>query len=192
MSLTSRQAEQRGIKDYLEKAQAEVQKTRQKIDDENRRLAEISDGGYSRKQEECDQAASRATNARNDYEQHEQGLSRLQEDVKLAKKEVDSKAKNVDDKKQEVTQAEDRLRTLSSQERRNGFPDRMPQLLRAIQHEQSFTSRPIGPIGNHVTLLKPIWSSILESSLGGNLSSFIVTNKRDQNILNKIMAKVNW
>ncbi|KAL3446823.1 hypothetical protein BJX65DRAFT_110411 [Aspergillus insuetus] len=67
----------------------------------------------------------------------------------------------------------------------------MPALLRAIQQEQSFTERPIGPIGNFVTLLKPEWSSVLESSFGATLNSFIVTSKGDQSTLSKIMHRVN-
>lgn len=178
----------------LDKVKSQIEDMKQKIDDENRRLAEISDGGYARKQEECDQATRRAATARNDYAQHEQGMNRLREDVKSATQEVESKAKIVEHKKQEVMHAENRLRMLSREDgqRQTGFPDRMPQLLRAIQQEQSFTSRPIGPIGHHVTLLKPKWSFVLESSLGANLSGFIVSNKRDQAILNKIMSKVNW
>lgn len=164
------------------------------MDDEHRRLAEVNDGGYARKQEEYEQAKSRAAAARDEYEQHEQGASRLQEDVKNAKWDFESKGKIVDAKKKDITQAENRLRTLAREDgqRQSGFPDKMPQLLRAIQQEKSFTSRPIGPVGSHVTLLKPKWSSILESSFGQTLSSFIVTTKRDQNLLSSIMGRVNW
>lgn len=194
LCLTLRKAEQRQIKQYLDNTKSQIQETQQKIDDENRRLAEVSDGGYARKQEECEQAARRATDARNEYEQHEQDTSRLQEDVKSASREVEAKGKVVDAKGKDITQAENRLRILAREDgqRQSGFPDKMPQLLRAIQQEKSFTSRPIGPIGNHVTLLKPKWSSILESSFGTTLSSFIVTCKRDMNILSNIMGRVNW
>lgn len=171
-----------------------MQKTRQDMDDERQRLAEVNDGGFARKQEECEQAASRAAAARAEHEQHEQSASRLQEDVKIAKKEFESKGKIVDAKKRDVTEAETRLRTLAREDgqRQSGFHDKMPQLLRAIQQEKSFSSKPIGPVGSHITLLEPKWSSILENTFGGALSSFIVTCKRDQNLLSSIMARVNW
>ena len=88
-------------------------------------------------------------------------------------------------RKQELDQAENRLQTLTREggARQSGFHPKMPTLLRAIQQEQSFESRPVGPIGHHVTLLQPKWSSILESSFGGTLGSFIVTSKGDMNIL---------
>ncbi|KAJ5119573.1 hypothetical protein N7448_010242 [Penicillium atrosanguineum] len=135
------QAEQRQIKEYLEAAKTRIAETQQKMDDENRRLAEVSDGGYARRQEEC----RRQTAGSDEEDGH----------------------------------------------RRDGFPDRMPALLKAIQQEGSFTSKPIGPIGAHITLLKPKWSSILENSFGGTLSSFIVSNKRDMSILSSLMVKVN-
>lgn len=192
--LTLGQSEQRNIRDYLNDAHKRKRDNEQKMDDEQRRLAEVSDGGYARKQEECEQAASRAAAARNEYEQHEHGASRLQEDVKIARGEVETKGKIVDGKKNDIAQAENRLRALAREDgqRQSGFPDKMPQLLRAIQQERSFTSRPIGPVGSHVTLLKPKWSSILESSFGQTLSSFIVTCKRDQSLLSSIMSRVNW
>ncbi|KAJ5118534.1 hypothetical protein N7526_010171 [Penicillium atrosanguineum] len=128
------QAEQRQIKEYLEAAKTRIAETQQKMDDENRRLAE-----------ERRQTGRRQTAGSDEEDGH----------------------------------------------RRDGFPDRMPALLKAIQQEGSFTSKPIGPIGAHITLLKPKWSSILENSFGGTLSSFIVSNKRDMSILSSLMVKVN-
>ena len=162
--------------------------------DEERRLAEVSDGGYARKQEECEQAANRAAAARKEYEGHQPGAASLQEDVKTAGKEMESAKKQCDSKKNDIGQAENRLRTLTREDgqRHTGFPDKMPALLRAIQQEKSFTSQPVGPIGDHITLLKPKWSSILENSFGATLSSFIVSCKRDMNILSNLMGKVNW
>jgi ATP-dependent RNA helicase DDX6/DHH1 len=107
---------------------------------------------------------------------------------------MDSAKRQCDSKKNDITQAENRLRTLTREDgqRPTGFPDKMPALLRAIQQERSFTSQPVGPIGDHVTLLKPKWSSVLENSFGATLSSFIVSSKRDMNILSNLMGKVNW
>ena len=72
-----------------------------------------------------------------------------------------------------------------------GFPDKMPILLREIGRENSFSQKPIGPVGNHVRLLKPEWSSQLEKAFGATLTSFIVTSKRDMEILSRIMKRVN-
>ncbi len=47
-------------------------------------------------------------------------------------------------------------------------------------------------MGNHVRLLKPLWSRILEKSFGGALEAFIVTSKEDQLRLSAMMQKVGW
>ena len=65
-------------------------------------------------------------------------------------------------------------------------------LLKAIQQEKSFTQTPVGPVGHHVSLLQPKWSSILETSFGTTLNSFIVTSKKDMNILSSIMKRAGW
>lgn len=154
----------------------------------------MSDGGYTRKQQECEQAASRAVAARKAFEEHGQNVGHLREDIQTAEREAELADQELGAKRNDVNQAEARLQALARQDgqRQNGFPDKMPSLLRAIRQEQSFTTRPIGPIGDYVTLLKPKWSSILESSFGNTLSSFIVTSKRDMSILSNIMRRVGW
>ena len=72
------------------------------------------------------------------------------------------------------------------------FHERMPLLLRAIRDDDRFREKPVGPVGNHIRLLKPEWSSILEKALGGTLSSFIVTSMPDQSLLSDVMKRVNW
>lgn len=118
----------------------------------------------------------------------------MRQDIQGAEKEADSAKKQLDAKNEDLTQAKNLLRALTREDgqRQNGFPHGMPALLKAIQQEKSFTTAPIGPIGQHVTLLKPKWSSILEHSFGGTLSSFIVATKRDQSTLSSIMRRVKW
>jgi chromosome segregation ATPase len=164
------------------------------VHEENQRLADASGGGYARKQKACEQAANDAAAAQKEYNEHRMGAGRLREDVELSQKEFEATQGPIEEKKKELEQAENRLRTLSREggARQSGFHPRMPNLLRAIEQEESFQSRPVGPIGLHVTLLQPKWSSILESSFGGTLSSFIVTSRRDMNILSNIMRGVGW
>jgi chromosome segregation ATPase len=164
------------------------------IDDENRRLAEMNDGSYARKQEECEQAGRDAAEAKQKLEQHNEGESALKANIAKAEKEEHAAKANYDNKKNDVQQAENRLHSLRQEDgqRRNGFHDKMPSLLRAIEKEDRFASRPIGPMGHHVTLLNQKWASILEVTLGGTLSAFLVSSKGDMNILSGLMRQVNW
>jgi chromosome segregation ATPase len=164
------------------------------VDAENQRLADASDGGYARKQAECEQAANDASAAKREYEEHRQGAARLREDAEAAERDFTEAKGPLEQKKREIAQAENQLRNLTREggSRQSGFHARMPALLKAIQQEQSWESRPVGPIGHHVTLLEPKWSSILERVFGGTLASFIVSSKNDMKLLFDIMRRVQW
>lgn len=74
-----------------------------------------------------------------------------------------------------------------------GFPENMPNLLQTIRREaRLFAESPIGPLGSHIKLLKPKWTSILETTLGQILTAFVVTSKHDSNVLSDIMKKEGW
>ncbi|KAE8375322.1 hypothetical protein BDV26DRAFT_268123 [Aspergillus bertholletiae] len=187
------QAQQRQIRDYLKAAEARINETQQKIEEEKQRLADLSGGSYTREQAQLERAKAEAALASTQYEEHQRNTDHLYRELEVARKEVDSFAVPVGRTKADVEQAEKVLRSLSKEggPKSSGFHDKLPSLLRAIQQEQGFAEKPVGPIGHHVTLLKPEWSSILETSLGTTLNSFIVTSKRDMNILSRIMHNVN-
>ncbi|KAJ5555482.1 hypothetical protein N7461_003952 [Penicillium sp. DV-2018c] len=183
------QAEQRQIREYLKVAESTILNTKQKIDAETRRLADASGGGYARRQEECEKAANDAAAAKRDYDEHRRGAAGLGEAVELAQTKVTEAAAPLERKEREIGQAEEQLQNLMKEggSRRSGYSPKIPELLKAIQRERSFDSPPIGPIGYHVTLLKPKWSSIVERMFGGTLTSFVVSSKKDMQLLSKIM-----
>ncbi|KAK0713828.1 P-loop containing nucleoside triphosphate hydrolase protein [Lasiosphaeria miniovina] len=55
---------------------------------------------------------------------------------------------------------------------------------------EGYDPQPIGPLGAHIQLVNPQWSSILEKTLGQNLSAFLVTSKRDQKTLFGFMNRL--
>lgn len=188
------QSSQRDIKAVLDEANARLKTQQEKVEAEEKRLMEVSNGGYARRQAECEEAKNLAAAARTDYESYERGQPSLREAIKSAAGKTQDAKKQLDIKIQDINQADSRLRELTREnaQARNGFPDRMPALLRAIQQERSFTARPVGPVGHHITLLKPKWASIIESTLGNSLSSFVVKSHGDQKILSNIMRRVGW
>ncbi|KAH1564259.1 hypothetical protein KXW98_004336 [Aspergillus fumigatus] len=185
------QAEQRQIKEYLRTTETRIRETQNQIADENRRLADLSGGSYSRKEEQVQQAKIEAAEIRKQCEEHQQSARQLYQEAEEAEIAVKLAAAPIDKMKAEVDQAESNLRSLSREGiRRTGFHERMPALLKEVETERSFSRKPVGPIGSYVSLLKPEWSSILENALGTTLNSFIVTSKRDMNILSHIMQRV--
>ena len=102
----------------------------------------------------------------------------------------------VREKHEEVARARVTIRDLQQGEDRwvNAYPNpaNLPKLLKAIGEERRFRERPVGPLGRHVKLLKPEWSSILESSSGSTLNGFAVTSKSDHTLLQDLMKRMNW
>lgn len=188
------QAQQRSISEYLKAAEARIQETQQKIDEENQRLADLDGGSNARKISELEEMKASASQAKTHYQNHKGERDHLQDNVGKAERDLQSMGGPISAKQNELHQAQTRLRILTRDrgKQQSGFPEKMPMLLRAIQQEKSFSQRPIGPLGNHVRLLKPQWSSVLENTFGGTLSSFVVTSKRDMNTLSNIMQRVDW
>lgn len=77
-------------------------------------------------------------------------------------------------------------------QKQGAYKPSMHRLLSAIQNDSGFREKPVGPMGNHVRLLKPLWSNILEKSFGGTLETFIVTSKPDQLLLLRLMQQNGW
>lgn len=132
--------------------------------------------------------------ARQRQEEHSHGLRALegeQRHAAEASKQLQNKRRS---KADEVESCEDDLRKLreDSGKQRAGFHPKMPQVISAIRQDNGFQQKPVGPVGDHIRLLKPVWSSILEKVFGGTLESFIVTSKVDQVRLAAILKKANW
>lgn len=188
------QAQQRQIHEHIKTAENRIKKLEDDIAEENKRLADIDGGSNARRQEEIDQRKSEADIARQTHRDHQNNRGSVEEQIRQAQEVVNQNLAPINKQKVDIEEAETLLKSLMRDRGQSdaGFSDKMPSLLRAINHERSFSRRPVGPVGHHVRLLKPEWSAVLEQSLNNTLSSFIVTSKKDMNILADIMHRVNW
>jgi structural maintenance of chromosomes protein 6 len=186
------QAEQRTIRSALKEAEDTIIAKRREIQEEEQRLAALDGGGAAARLAMLDEAREAAATAHAAFEAHQAERSQLDTDMEHADNNVMSHQDPLRRKRAEVERRKEELDSLSRDQGQQdlAYHRELPNLLRAIQNERSFTERPIGPIGKHVRLLKPKWSSVLEKSFGGTLNSFIVTSKRDMNTLNGIMHRV--
>ncbi|KAJ5738267.1 hypothetical protein N7493_001422, partial [Penicillium malachiteum] len=185
-------AQFRQIRGFVKAAEEEVEKAQAKYDKESQRLAAQSDGGYARRQQECDEAKERANEAGNKHSAHRENITQLETELRQAEEHEKTVWQQVEAKKNDHSEAATRLETLQKNNgpRQQGFHEKLPALKRAIEAERSFAVPPVGPVGYHITLVHAKWSSILEHALNTTLSSFIVTSKRDQTILSNIMQRV--
>lgn len=184
-------SEQRQIQEQLRGTKKTIAAREEDIRQEEARLAELDGGGAARRLEERDAAQEEVIASQHELREHgEQRRIRI-EDVDRAKKLLEDAfdAKKKEDDR--VTDLETNIKSLRNnrESQHAAFHQNMKALLRGIQEERGFQERPIGPIGNHVKLLKPEWSSILERVFGKALAGFIVTSKRDENVLSNIMRR---
>ena len=192
--LRSSQRQQRKIKENLREEGARIQKLETDIANEERRLEEVSGGSHTRRLAELEESKRTAAIARVNLDEHNRALQAL-EDVRAQAQTTLEEAKAPRRAKElEIQQCNEQLRAMKSDrgQQRNGYPPNMGQLIRAIKQDDRFLDRPIGPLGDSIRLVKPVWSSILEKSFGTALNSFVVTSKQDQARLSATMQRVNW
>ncbi|EHY58412.1 Structural maintenance of chromosomes protein 6 [Exophiala dermatitidis] len=184
-------AEQRSIRAALKEADRTIQAKKEAIREEEQRLAELHGGGAAQRISDLESARNALEEARRSHAEHKSQREGLLKDTVTMANAVQEAEQAKNAQQQRVRQQEQNLRQLM--EHRNSqdlsFHQNMPNLLKALQHERGFQEQPIGPLGKHVRLLKPEWSSILEKSFGSGLNSFIVFGKSDEILLSNIMRR---
>ena len=175
-------------------AEARIKKAEKDIEDESQKLNDADGGGHAIRRIEIDQKREEATAARARLREHENELPALEDSRDRANDEYQSSQGPLRRQKSDLQECESRLNALLRDrgQQQQAYPPNMTSLLSAIRQDDGFRQRPIGPIGNYVRLLKPLWSSVLEKSFGGALEAFIVTSKEDQTRLYNLMQRVGW
>jgi structural maintenance of chromosomes protein 6 len=172
-------------------------KIKQKTDEiqaEKQRLADLDGGGAAARVVSLQKAKDAVELARIAVDSHQKTRAKIDSDLQTANLRVEEKQKAWEDQKADLSRRQYRADQFARErdQQDKGFHPALPQLLRAIENEPRFARKPIGPLGKHVRLLKPEWSSILEKSFGGSLDSFIVTSKRDMDILSELKKRVRY
>ncbi|KAL9026519.1 MAG: hypothetical protein Q9196_004825 [Gyalolechia fulgens] len=186
------QTEQRQIKDHLKRTEERIKRAESDIQGEYLRLQEVNGGSNARLLAKIEEKRSVLADYKSRLEDHEAGLHNLEDEQRRLSQNLEQSRGPIPLKRQEVQACEERLnRLVKDKGKQDGaYPANLPRLLRAIQEDNGFRQLPVGPIGYHVRLLKPSWSSILEKSFGAALNTFIVTSKPDQARLSEIMSRL--
>lgn len=191
--LSQIQTDERAAHQNLRSATTTVKDFDKKVAAEERRLEEATGEAILSKNRELEGANKRAkeveTKISKAKEDERDLLNKVDEAIKLR----DAKAAECSRKRDEITVAEQQLR---SSERDQGsiyagYEPRVPELLALIERETRFQNKPVGPLGAHIQLLKPEWSSILEKTFGTTLNGFIVQSMAEQKLLQSLMNKLN-
>jgi len=70
----------------------------------------------------------------------------------------------------------------------NAYGTWMFDCLKAIENENRFHKKPIGPIGQYIRCIEPRWSYAVEKHLAPIMSSFICTDVHDERILLELFS----
>ena len=157
-------------------------------------MIELDGGKNDERRKDIEERQAEVANLKVSLEQHDSDLAPLNAKKVAAEEKLAALMERTNSKKQDIQEAEKRLSDLRRDrgEQLNAYPANMSRLQSEIERRGGFRDKPVGPIGNHVRLLKPDWSSILEKQFGGTLDSFIVTCKEDQMKLAAIMQSSGW
>ena len=143
---------------------------------------------------EIDQKREEAEAAKIRVQDHGDRRQTLLDNRKRADDDYQQSQNPIKAQRREIKEKETRFSSLMRDQgqQQQSVSANMARLLSAIRQDKNFLQKPLGPLGNHVRLLKPVWSSVLEKSFGGSLDAFIVTSKQDQNRLSDHMHRCNW
>ena len=188
------ETQRRQIKQYMKLTDERIEKTEADIQQEYRRLAEVDGGNHAQRLAQIEEKRGELAVARTHLEDFENKISIVKDEKKLAAKQLEQSQLPIAAKRREMQDCETRLNSLMRDKGRKegAYRPTMSRLLYSINEDAGFRQKPVGPIGHHIRLLRPTWSSILEKSFGGVLDTFIVTSKSDQARLSELMAHVQW
>lgn len=164
------------------------------IEEEQRRITALDGGGAAARLDFLEQANEALELERAALESHQSDRARLEADLKATNEAITDETKAREAQKNDVDRRQGNLDSFTRERNQQdrGYDNTLPELLKAITNERRFAQKPVGPLGKYVRLLKPEWSSILEKAFGGTLESFIVTSKRDSDLLLKLKRDTKY
>ena len=184
-------AEQRGVKESMKAAEKKIAGVKTSINEERKRIEDANGGAQSRKLAEIEEAKQAVIEAKEKWNESEAEGPRLAEKFKNFEDELKKADATLGPKRNEIDECRKRLHDLKSNlpNIMDGYDRSMPRLLQRISNDRSFREQPVGPMGLHIKLLRPLWSQTIEAFLGKALNAFVVTSKADQMKLASILRE---
>ena len=188
------QSEQKLIKTNLENAEKLVQSCERDVETERQRIENVNGGAPGRKQAEIKDAEITLTQAKQAIAVHEATRAELERAHAIAQEAALKVESPLRSKAMEVEEFRRRLQNLQQTRGADlaGYDQNLTALVKRIRADKGWREAPVGPIGLHCKLLKPEWSTLVESVLGQVLGGFVVTSKQDQVRLSKMMQESRY
>ncbi|RGP63298.1 DNA repair rad18 [Fusarium longipes] len=183
--------EERDAHQRLKTIKDDIKACKSKIEEEERRLSQSTGNARVEKDKELEQARDKDSLLRRQMENIHEKLTDLQNQLTEAEKHSKKLSLSKDLKRKEIVSVERQVQELkaASGGRFDGYDREIRDVVKAIENEQGWEQKPVGPIGAYIRLSKPEWSGILERTLGEGLNAFVVRSKSDQTRLSNLMRR---
>ncbi|KEY64368.1 hypothetical protein S7711_06397 [Stachybotrys chartarum IBT 7711] len=187
------QREERDAHAQLKTIKDAIRTCESKIQEEQQRLNESTGSARAEKDAQLSRATAAEARLREQIEHHDQRKPELQNSLAEAEENLKKQQRLKDAKRKEVLSAEQHVKELQKNtgSALDGFDRDIVSIVKAIEGDSGFEHKPLGPLGAHIKLLKPEWSSILEKTFGESLNAFVVRSKRDQSRLSSLIHRAN-
>lgn len=192
--LLQHQTQSRDNHSELTAAKRKVANLKRQIEEELEKRANADDGRHGELAADIQAAEEEVVHLIDRQQAHAANREQLQQAVFRAQENAKRTGEPVTELTNRIKACDDTVHELTRSNRswQDAYPN-LPALLRAIeQNRPRFTAMPVGPIGRHVSLLEPSWSSVLEKSFGTSLYGFIVTSLDDQKVLTRLIRETKY
>lgn len=184
--------DERDAHSRLGAASDSVKEYEKKISEEEQRLQALNGDAVTQKNQEHEAARGRRSQFEKESHDLQQRIPELNGEMEKANGELRTIDLLMTQKKGEIQAAQKRIKELEQGQGSlyDAYVPQIPQLLRMITADAGFEQKPVGPMGAHIQVLQPIWSPMLERMFGDALNGFVVTSKRDQLRLRRMMDQL--
>ncbi|CAF1454444.1 unnamed protein product [Adineta steineri] len=123
----------------------------------------------------------------------DQSIVSFNDDINVNDDTIRTKQSTIDCIQNELRQKQQELDELKKidNDKTNVYGSWMSDCLKAIQADNRFHAKPIGPMGQYIHCTEPRWSYAVEKHLSGIMVSFICTDVHDEKILLEIFDNYN-
>jgi len=190
--LQKTQVSEREMHAQLSRAKKMVEKHKDDIRREEERLERVNGGAILKAQAQRTEAEEARELASKAVQEHLDKEPELKSSLTRALDAVERSANDIEPKRKALAAAEVNVRDLANKRTDPfaAFGPRLPQLLKAIEADTGFATKPIGPVGPMIQIMKPKWAPVVENLCGMTLSSFLVESKSDQVKLKSLMDRL--
>lgn len=185
--------QQRDCKGEITNIRKRMERLEHDIEQEQALLRGAEGDEHAERMAKLEELKAEVEGKRQQMEEHAGGYHTLEHKKTEAVQKLQANHRSFQQSKEAVEKAESTLNRLKNHQGREFAPyrERMEDLVRAVNRETRWRTKPAGPMGRHIHIKKPEWTSPIERTMGGNMEAFVVTCKQDQEMLSQIMNRIN-